>query len=87
LTVWGYDLKKNDKPSIKVNTFSLVNGKSSEQPEHINKNLYRVSQNYRIPSSGISSGHPVDQVKMFKKNCCHFEKNIKVANICLKVPD
>jgi hypothetical protein len=29
--------------------------------------LYRVSQNYRIPSSGLSRGHPVDQVKMFKK--------------------
>jgi hypothetical protein len=29
--------------------------------------LYRVSQNYRIPSSGLSWGHPVDQVKMFKK--------------------
>jgi hypothetical protein len=40
-----------------------------------------VSQNYRIPSSGLSRGHPVDQVKMLKKNCCHFEKNIKVANI------
>jgi hypothetical protein len=39
------------------------------------------------PSSGLSRGHPVDQVKMFKKNCCHFEKNIKVANICSKVPD
>jgi hypothetical protein len=26
-------------------------------------------------------------IKMFKKNCCHFEKNIKVANICSKVPD
>jgi hypothetical protein len=22
-----------------------------------------------------------------KKNCCHFEKNIKVANICSNVPD
>jgi hypothetical protein len=36
-----------------------------EQPEHVNKNLYSVSQNYRIPSSGLSRGHPVDQVKMF----------------------
>jgi hypothetical protein len=43
--------------------------------------------NYRIPSSGLSRGHPVDQVKMFKKNRCHFEKNIRVANICSKVPD
>jgi hypothetical protein len=33
-----------------------------------------VSSNYRIPSSGLSRGHPIDQVKMFKKNCCHFEK-------------
>jgi hypothetical protein len=48
---------------------------------------YRVSYNYRISSSGLSRGHPVDHVKMFKKNCCHFEKNIKVANICSKVPD
>jgi hypothetical protein len=63
LTVWGYDLKKNDKQSIKVNTFSLVNGKPSEQPEHVNKNLYRVSSNYRIPSSGINREHPVDQLK------------------------
>jgi hypothetical protein len=31
---------------------------------------YRVFSNYRIPSSGLSRGHPVDQVKMFKKNCC-----------------
>jgi hypothetical protein len=45
-----------------------------------------VSQNYRIPSSGLSRGHPVDQVKMLKK-IAHFEKNIKVANICSKVPD
>jgi hypothetical protein len=22
-----------------------------------------------------------------KKKCCHFEKNIKVTNICSKVPD
>jgi hypothetical protein len=26
--------------------------------------LYRVSSNYRILSSGLSRGHPVDQVKM-----------------------
>jgi hypothetical protein len=26
-------------------------------------------------------------IKMLKKNCCHFEKNIKVTNICSKVPD
>jgi hypothetical protein len=25
---------------------------------------YRVFSNYRIPSSGLSRGHPVDQVKM-----------------------
>jgi hypothetical protein len=49
--------------------------------------IYRVSYDYRIPTSGLSRGHPVDQVKMFKKNFCHFEKNIKVANICSKVPD
>jgi hypothetical protein len=24
---------------------------------------------------------------LLKNNCCHFEKNIKVANICSKVPD
>jgi hypothetical protein len=29
--------------------------------------VYRLSSNYRIPSSGLSRGHPVDQVKMFKK--------------------
>jgi hypothetical protein len=40
-----------------------------------------------IPSSELSRGYPVDQVKMFKKKSCHFEKNIKVANIYSKVSD
>jgi hypothetical protein len=48
--------------------------------------IYRVSLNYRIPSSGLSRRHPVYQVKMLKK-IAHFEKNIKVANICSKVFD
>jgi hypothetical protein len=39
-----------------------------------------VSQNYRIPSSGLSRGHPVDQVKMKKKKIAVTEKNIKIAN-------
>jgi hypothetical protein len=46
---------------------------------------YRGVKNYRIPSLGLNRGHPVDQVKMFKKKIAYFEKNIKVANICLKV--
>jgi hypothetical protein len=28
---------------------------------------YRMSQNYRSPSLGLSRGHRVDQVKMLKK--------------------
>jgi hypothetical protein len=56
------------------------------------KNQYKYLTIYRCVKIIVfrvrdSRRHPVDQVKMFKKNCCHFEKNIKVANIYSKVPD
>jgi hypothetical protein len=35
-----------------------------------------VLQNYRIPSSGLSRGHPVDQVKMLKKKIAVILKKI-----------
>jgi hypothetical protein len=40
--------------------------------------IYRVSLNYRIPSSGLSRRHPVYQVKMFKKKLLTLRKISKL---------
>jgi hypothetical protein len=65
----------------------MCNNNNNLDLHYLNYAVYRVFENYRIPSSGLSRGHPVDQLKMLKKNCCHFEKNIKVGNISSEVPD
>jgi hypothetical protein len=62
----------------------MCNNNNNLDLHYLNYAVYRVFENYRIPSSGLSRGHPVDQLKMLKKKIAVTLKKISKLAIFLQ---